>query len=102
MKAIRLILPILFCLPALAPAANKEMIELQRDVAQIQDQLRLLQQSFDTRVGALQVLAQQSLEAANKSNQALSDLARAIQADSASVGRQVAQPVAALGRAWIR
>lgn len=97
MKAIRFTLPILLLLPGVALAANKEMIELQRDVAQIQDQLRLLQQSFDMRVGALQVLTQQALDTANKSNTSLSDLSRTVQSDSASVGRQVAQPVAALG-----
>jgi TolA-binding protein len=97
MKAIRFILPVLLLLPAASPAANKEMIELQRDVAQMQDQLRLLQQSFDSRIAQLQILTQQALETANKSNASLADLARAIQNDSANVGRQVAQPVAALG-----
>jgi TolA-binding protein len=97
MKAIRLVVPVLLLLPGLAPAANKEMVELQRDVAQLQDQMRLMQQSFDTRIGALQLLSQQALEAANKSNAALVELTRTIQSDSASVGRQVAQPVAALG-----
>jgi TolA-binding protein len=97
MKAIRLVVPVLLLLPGLAPAANKEIVELQRDVAQLQDQMRLMQQSFDTRIGALQLLSQQALEAANKSNAALVELTRTIQSDSASVGRQVAQPVAALG-----
>ena len=51
MKAIRFVLPVLLTLPGIALAANKEMIELQRDVAQLQDQMRLLQQSFDAGAG---------------------------------------------------
>ena len=97
MRAIRLALPVLLLLPSCGLAASKEMIELQRDVAQLQDQLRLLQQSFDTRIGQLQLLAQQALDTANKSNSSLGDLSRTLQNDSASIGRQVAQPVAALG-----
>ncbi|MCU1260243.1 MAG: Tetratricopeptide 2 repeat protein [Bryobacterales bacterium] len=73
------------------------MIELQRDVAQLQDQMRLLQQSFDTRIAQVQLLTQQALDTASKSNASINDLARVIQNDSANVGRQVAQPVAALG-----
>lgn len=73
------------------------MIELQRDVAQLQDQMRLLQQSFDTRIAQLQLLTQQALDTASKSNASINDLSRVIQNDSANVGRQVAQPVAALG-----
>src|SRR5438270_2279207 len=49
-------------------AASKEMQELQRDVAQLQDQMRTLQSGFDTKMAALQVLVQQALEAANKAN----------------------------------
>jgi TolA-binding protein len=97
MKAIRFVLPVLLLLPASAAAANKEMVELQRDVAQLQDQMRLLQQSFDARIAQLQLLNQQALEAANKSNASIAELSRAIQSENANVGRQVAQPVAALG-----
>jgi TolA-binding protein len=64
------VLLVLLC-PALAPAASKEMIELQRDVAQLQDQVRDLQRSFDERFAALQVLVQQTLDASNKSSAAL-------------------------------
>ncbi len=83
---------------AAAPAfpANKEMIELQRDVAQLQEQTRLLQQSIDTKMAQLQVLAQQSLDASNRANISVADLARSVQASGADIGKQVLQPMAAL------
>ncbi len=83
---------------AAAPAlpANKEMIELQRDVAQLQEQTRLLQQSIDTKMAQLQVLAQQSLDASNRANTSVADLARSVQASGADIGKQVLQPMAAM------
>ena len=81
-------------LPALP--ASKEMIELQRDVAQLQEQTRLLQQSIDTKMAQLQVLAQQSLDAGNRANASVGDLSRAVQASGADIGKQVLQPMAAL------
>jgi len=81
---------------ASAFAANKEMIELQRDVAQLQEQTRLLQQSIDTKMAQLQVLAQQSLDSSNRANTSVADLARSVQASGADIGKQVLQPMAAL------
>lgn len=78
--------------PALAPAANKDMIELQRDVAQLQDQVRDLQRSFDERFAALQVLVQQTLDASNKSNNALDNAGRAQQ----GLAERLAAPIAGL------
>jgi len=82
----------LLAVTAPAFAASKEMIELQRDVAQLQEQTRLLQQSIDTKMAQLQVLAQQSLDSSNKANASVADLARG----GVDLGRQVAQPIAAL------
>jgi TolA-binding protein len=62
--------------PAIAPAASKEMIELQRDVAQLQDQVRELQRSFDEKFAALQVLVQQTLDISNRSSAALDNAGR--------------------------
>ena len=68
MRTLR-ILAIATCI-AVAPsfAANREMQELQRDVAQLQDQLRQLQSGFDVKMASLQTLVQQALDAANKAN----------------------------------
>jgi TolA-binding protein len=64
----RALLPVLLICPSLTFAASKEIVELQRDVALLQEQLRSLQRSQDEKLSAIQVLVQQSLDAANKAN----------------------------------
>ncbi len=49
-------------------AASKEMQEMQRDIAQLQDQVRALQSSFDQKMAMIQTLLQQALDAGNKAN----------------------------------
>ncbi|HTR36783.1 MAG TPA: tetratricopeptide repeat protein [Bryobacteraceae bacterium] len=59
---------------ALAPSvfgASKEIQELQRDVAMLQDQVRNLQSALDTKVAAMQALVQQTLDSVNKTNTAM-------------------------------
>src|SRR5579871_3746225 len=68
MKLWRLLVPVVLIFPALAPAASREILELQRDVALLQEQLRVLKSSQDEKLGAIQALVQQALEAANKAN----------------------------------
>ena len=48
--------------PAQSFGASKEIQELQRDVAQLQDQLKQLQQSQDRQLAEIRVLVQQSLD----------------------------------------
>ena len=61
-------------LVALAPltfGASKEIVELQRDVAMLQDQVRNVQKSLDEKVTTIQTLVQQTLESVNKTNTAV-------------------------------
>ncbi len=58
----------MFCLPAPVYPVSKEMQELQRDIAQLQDQVRTLQSALDQKMATLQVLAQQALDASTKAN----------------------------------
>ena len=55
-------------------AASKEQQEMQRDIAQLQDQVRTLQSSFDKNMATLQTLVQQALDVANRSNTSVSVL----------------------------
>jgi TolA-binding protein len=55
-------------IPGAAFAASKEQQEMQRDIAQLQDQVRTLQSGFDQKMAALQTLVEQALEAGNKAN----------------------------------
>ena len=67
----RLSVWLLVLAPALSFAASKETQELQRDVAQLQDQVRQLQQSQDKQLTVLTTLVQQSVDAANRANTAV-------------------------------
>jgi tol-pal system protein YbgF len=54
--------------PALAPAASKEIQELQRDVAILQQQIKDLQRSQDEKFASVIELARQAIEAANRAS----------------------------------
>ena len=60
--------------PVVTQAASKEQMEMQRDIAQMQDQLRTLQSTLDQRLAALQTLVQEALDAASKANTSVSVL----------------------------
>ena len=49
-------------------AANKEMMELQRDVAMLQDQVRTMQKDFGDRLVTTQTLVQTTLDAVTRTN----------------------------------
>jgi TolA-binding protein len=55
-------------IPGAGFAASKEQQEMQRDIAQLQDQVRTLQSGFDQKMAALQTLVEQALDAGNKAN----------------------------------
>lgn len=61
-------------LPCSTFAASKEQQEMQRDIAQLQDQVRTLQSTVDQKLAALQTLVEQSLDAGNKANTSVSVL----------------------------
>jgi len=70
----RRLIPLFLLLPAIAPAISKEMQELMRDVALLQQQVKDLQQSQDTKFAALTVMVQQTLDSATKANTAVAVL----------------------------
>lgn len=86
------------CLAA-APSfgANREMQELQRDVAQLQDQLRQLQSGFDVKMAGLQILVQQAVDAANKANTGVTVVNAGITQTLDRELRDRLAPVAAMG-----
>lgn len=57
-------------------AASKEQQEMQRDIAQLQDQVQRLQSSFDQQIAAIRTLVEQALDAGNKANTSVSVLSR--------------------------
>jgi tol-pal system protein YbgF len=60
-----------FALSPFAFGASKEIMELQRDVAMLQDQVRTLQSALDQKVGSLLTLAQQTADSVNRTNTAV-------------------------------
>lgn len=71
---LRRMIPLLVLFPALAPAVSREMQELMRDVALLQQQVKDLQQAQDTKFAALTVMVQQTLDSATKANTAVAVL----------------------------
>ena len=78
----RTLSPALFVCPSLIFAASKEIIELQRDLAQVQEQVRALQRSQDEKFAALQVLVQQALDSANRTSNSVAVLQSNLQQTS--------------------
>lgn len=78
----RTLLPALLICPCLTFAASKDMVELSRDVALLQEQVRSLQRSQDEKLSAIQVLLQQALDAANKANTSVAVLQNNLQQTS--------------------
>jgi TolA-binding protein len=74
--------------------ASKEMVELQRDVAQLQDQATRIQRTLDEKLSALQVLIEQTQQNSSQTVGAL----QAMPADMAArVGEQL-RPVLGVGQ----
>jgi TolA-binding protein len=82
--------------PRLTFGASREEQEMQRDIAQLQDQVRALQSSFDQKLATIQTLVQQSLDAANSANTNVSVLGAGVgQTLSRELGDRL-KPVAGL------
>src|SRR6202451_265253 len=79
----------LLCL-SLTPAwaVNKETIQLQTQVQQLQEQMTAMQRSFDERMGVMKNLVEQDTDAVNKVANALTGLQNSLQKEQGdSVGK---------------
>jgi len=83
--------------PAPSSGASKEILELQRDVATLQDMVKSMQRSQDERFAALQVLVQQSLQAANDASRAVAIIQSGFQQNTRDLETKVVTPVVGLG-----
>ena len=75
-------------------APSKEIVELQRDMALLQDQVRQIQRTLDERTSAITTLMQQSIDAANKSNTQLAVLEAGIRDRMSEQQKNLVGPVA--------
>lgn len=101
MKSRSLSILALLALPVIAPAASREMQELQRDVGMLQDQVKALQRSQDDKImaltekmAALQAMVQQSLDASNRANNSLAVIQNGSQTNLKDIADKVATSVA--------
>src|ERR1019366_2459165 len=83
----------LFLTVCLAPAygANKDIVELQTQVGQLQQQITQMKQSFDERMGVMKNLLERNTDAASKVPSAISDLQNSIKKQQQDRGAQVDQ-----------
>jgi TolA-binding protein len=82
--------------PAPSPGASKEIQELQRDVAQLQDQIKQLQASQERQLTEIRVLVQQSLTAATDANKSVAVIQSGFQQNLRDQESKVVTPVVGL------
>jgi TolA-binding protein len=82
--------------PSRSSGASKEILELQRDVATLQDMVKAMQRTQDEKFSALQVLVQQSLTAANDASRSVAVIQSGFQQSLRDQEAKVVTPVVGL------
>lgn len=75
-------------------AQKREIVELQRDMATLQDQVRTMQRTLDEKLATITVLVQQALDSSNKSNTAVAVSERGVGERFDKLERGLLAPVA--------
>jgi tol-pal system protein YbgF len=96
MKSRSLLVCLLLAVPALAPGASKEILELQRDVAQLQQQIKDLQKSQDEKFTTLLERTQQSIDTASRASNTVAVIQSTIEKSLRDQTEKVATPVVGL------
>jgi tol-pal system protein YbgF len=84
---------VLFLIPGFSLAQKREYVELQRDIAALQDQVRTMQQSQSENIGRISAMLQQAIDSINKLNTSVAVLDAAVR----DRDKSVAGPVATVG-----
>jgi len=74
-----------------AQAANKDIVELQTQVQQLQQQMTAMTRSFDERMGVMKNLLEQNTDAANKVSAAIGELQASVNKQQQDRSNQVDQ-----------
>jgi TolA-binding protein len=93
----RLCVLVLMVTPTSAFAVSKEILDLQRDVANLQDLVKQIQQSQDKQFAALTVMVQQAVDASNRANTAVAVIQSGFQQSGTQLKNEVVGPVVGLG-----
>jgi len=96
MKSRSLLICLLLAMPAVAPGASKEILELQRDIAQLQQQIKELQRSQDEKFSGLLEVARQSVQSANQASTNVAVISASIEKNLRDQTEKVSTPVAGL------
>jgi tol-pal system protein YbgF len=72
-------------------AVNRDLIQLQTQVQQLQDQMTHMQQSFDERMGVMKSLLDQNTDNINKATAAITSLQTSLQKQQSDSGTHVDQ-----------
>jgi TolA-binding protein len=83
--------------PLPAPAASREIQELQRDVGLLQEQVKELQQSQNEKMAALTALVQQAIDSANKATAGVAVIQSNFGQNTRDLEGKVVTPVVTLG-----
>jgi len=86
----------LLCIAPLSYGASKEIQELQRDVAQLQDQIKQLQQAQDRQFAEIRVLVQQALNASTDASKSVAVIQSGFQQNMRDQESKVVTPVVGL------
>lgn len=89
---------VFFVLSPFAFGASKEIMELQRDVALLQDQVRMLQSSLDQKVASILTLTQQTLDSVNRTNTAVAVMENKFNDTIKQQQQDISAPVANVGQ----
>jgi TolA-binding protein len=76
---------------------HDELVSIQRDVAQLEDQMKQLQKAVDDKTAALTALLQQSIDASNKTAAAMAAMQHNLDQKLAEQQTKLVAPVATLG-----
>jgi tol-pal system protein YbgF len=90
-SALLALLALLLAASSPAWAVNKDMVQLQTQVQDLQDRIAHMQQSFDERMGVLQHLIEQSTDRANKVATSVTDLQTTLQKQQTDSGAHTDQ-----------
>ncbi|MGA3189864.1 MAG: tetratricopeptide repeat protein [Bryobacteraceae bacterium] len=98
MNASRLLLLSIALSPSiLLGQKHDELVSIQRDVAQLEDQMKQLQKTLDDKMAALTALVQQSIDLSNKTATAMVDMQHNVDQKLSEQSTKLVAPVATLG-----
>ncbi|HUI81679.1 MAG TPA: tetratricopeptide repeat protein [Bryobacteraceae bacterium] len=87
----------LLAVPITAPAASREIQELQRDVGLLQEQIKALQTSENEKLTELKTLVQQAINTADKASTGVAVIQGTVQQNLRDQESKVVTPVVGLG-----